>query len=81
MLQYIKEKYWINGKKSHFYSIFTAFYSIDSKFNQEIFENWVWSDDLSINDAQPIGCYYHMFFFDSLKLPTMLDYKKTLREL
>ena len=32
MLQYIKEKYVKNSKKCYFYSIFTAFYSIDSKF-------------------------------------------------
>ena len=64
MLQYIKEKYVKNSKKCYFYSIFTAFYSINSKFYQEIFENLVWSDKLSIPDAHPIGCFYLLFFLD-----------------
>ena len=77
MLQYIKEKYVKNSKKCYFYSIFTAFYSINSKFYQEIFENLVWSDKLSIPDAHPIGCFHLLFVFDSLKPPTMRDYQNT----
>ena len=77
MLQYIKEKYVKNSKKCYFYSIFTAFYSINSKFYREIFENLVWSDKLSIPDAHPIGCFYLLFFFERLKPPTMRDYQKT----
>ena len=77
MLQYIKEKYVKNSKKCYFYSIFTAFYSINSKFYREIFENLVWSDKLSIPDAHPNGCFYLLFFFERLKPPTMRDYQKT----
>ena len=57
MLQYIKENYWKNSKNCRFYSIFTALYSINSIFNQEIFENLVWSDRLSISGAHPIGYF------------------------
>ena len=77
MLQYIKEKYWKNCKKCYFYSIFTAFYSINSKFNQEFFENLVWSDKISDPDAHAIGCFYLLFFFHSLNPLTMRDYQKT----
>ena len=74
MLQCTKEKYVKNSKKCYFYSIFTAFYSINSKFYWEIFENLVWSDKLSIPDAHPIGCFYLLFFFERLK---PRDYQKT----
>ena len=76
MLQYIKKKYWKNSEKCYFYSFFTAFHSINSKFNQEIFENLVWIDKLSIPNAHPIGCFYLLFFFDHLKPPTKRDYQK-----
>ena len=61
----------------HFYRILTAFYSTNSKLNQEIFENLVKSDIISIPDAHPIGCFYLLIFFDSLKPPTIRDYQKT----
>ena len=66
ILQYIKENYEKNGNKCYFYSIFTAFYSINSKFNQKIFENLVRIDKLSVPDAHPIGCFHLLFFFDRL---------------
>ena len=81
MLQYIKEKYVKNSKKSYLYSIFAAFYSINSKFNQEIFENLVWSDKLSIPDAHPIGCFYLLFFFWPPKASNNAWLSKNLRQL
>ena len=43
----------------HFYSILQQKF----KFNQEILENLVWSDKISIPDAHPIVDFYLLFFF------------------
>ena len=64
-------------RNATFTAFLQHFYSINSILNQEFFENLVWSDKSSIPDAHPIGCFHLLFFFDSLKPPTMHDYQIT----